>query len=170
MKAIVPVLVFSALVFSADAMSKCVFYGNAPMNDPCNQALKKPRQNSFDESNTPNSRMSEADMARDRQRELDRQTILDMERQVEADKRAERAAIARQQQEREREIALRQQEIAARNRQAAAIESAAAAAEAARIEAIAAQNAAIDAAQNQRPAPAPAPRPLRCNLSNGWCD
>ena len=57
-------------------------------------------------------------MERDRKKELDRQTILEMERQVEANKRAEQAAILRQQQDREREIALRQQEIAARNRQA----------------------------------------------------
>jgi len=171
MKTILSILILSTLaIYSSGAMSKCTVYGNVPMNDPCNQAQKKPKQNSFDESNTPNSRMSAADIERDRQRELDRLTILDMERRVEEDKRAERAAIVRQQQERQQEVYLRQQEIAARNRQAAAIESAAASAEAARIAAIAAQNAAMDSAQNQRQAPASAPRTMHCNMSNGWCD
>ena len=151
-------------------LAKCTFFGNVQMQDPCNEAHKKPRQNSFDESNTPNSRMSEADMARDRQKELDRQTILDMQRQVDEENRARRAAVIRRQQEQEREIAMRQQEIDARNRQAAAIESAAASAEAARQAAIAAQNAAETAAKNQRRVVAPAPRIMHCNPNNGWCD
>ena len=151
---------------SMPVLGGCVVSGDLARNDPCSKAKKPPRQNSFGDFNTPNSRMSEADMERDRKKELDRQTILEMERKVEANKRAEQEAIARQQQEREREIALRQQEIAAKNRQAAALEQAAASAEAARVAAIAAQHA----AQNKKAAPPPAPRTMRCNLSNGWCD
>lgn len=113
------IAIFIALIaFCAPAVAGCVVSGDLNWNDPCSQTKKKPKQNSFGDFNTPNSRMSEADMERDRKKELDRQTILEMERQVEANKRAEQAAIARQQQEREREIALRQQEIAAKNRQA----------------------------------------------------
>ena len=154
------------LAWSAQLFAGCVVSGDLNWDDPCSQAKKKPRPNSFGDFNTPNSRMSEADMERDRKKELDRQTILDMQRRVEEDKRAEQAAIVRQQQARDQEIALRQQEIAAKNRQAAALEQAAASAEAARVAAIAAQHA----AQNQKAAPPPAPRTMRCNLSNGWCD